>query len=111
MNKIIAIQLDTINVNHSETREIEFLSNTTKNTKTEKQKQKRLVTTSKKWTFIESDYSKETQLSILTDIQNNTDNIKNDTLYSKIMASFVIYSPLYCRFSSIKKCLNLINNV
>lgn len=41
----------------------------------------------------------------------NTDNIKNDTLYSKIMASFVIYSPLYCRFSSIKKCLNLINNV
>ena len=77
MNKIIAIQLNTINVNHTETREIELISNTTKNTKTEKQKQKRLVTTSKKWTFIESDYSKETQLSILTDIQNNTDNIKN----------------------------------
>ena len=41
---------------------------------------------------------------------HNTNNIKNDTLYSKIMASCVIYS-LYCRFYSIKKCLKLIDNI
>ena len=40
----------------------------------------------------------------------NTNDIKNDTLYSKIMASFTIYN-IYCRFYSIKKCLKLIDNI
>lgn len=41
---------------------------------------------------------------------HNANDIKNDILYSKIMASFAIYC-FYCRFYSIKKCLNLIDNI
>lgn len=38
------------------------------------------------------------------------DNIKHDTLYSKIMCSFLLYG-LYSRFSSLNKCINLIENI
>ena len=41
----------------------------------------------------------------------NRNDIENDTLYSKIMASFVIYCALFSRFYSIKKCINQIDNI
>jgi len=39
----------------------------------------------------------------------NTDNIKNDDLYSKLMASILLYG-LYCRFLSATKVLKLFQN-
>ena len=41
----------------------------------------------------------------------NTSHIKDDNLINKLFASIMIYGALYCRFYSVNKVLNLVNNL
>lgn len=64
-------------------REIEMLQGysenaTSRNTSTEKEKQKRVVTNTKRWRFTEEDYTKENQISLLKSIQNIKNGISSD---------------------------------
>jgi hypothetical protein len=56
--------------NTNKIKEIEMLSGqeTTHNTAIEKEKQKRVITHTKKWTFTEEDYTKESQIALLKSI-------------------------------------------
>jgi hypothetical protein len=51
---------------------------TSRNTSTEKEKQKRVVTNTKRWRFTETDYTKENQLRLLKSIQHMEPGISTD---------------------------------
>jgi len=53
-----------------------------RNTSTEKEKQKRVVTNTKRWRFTEEDYTKENQLALLKSIQHMEPGISTDSQIS-----------------------------
>jgi hypothetical protein len=61
------------------TREIELSPDSgSRTTSTEKEKQKRVVTNTKRWRFTEEDYTKENQIDLLKSIQNMETGISSD---------------------------------
>jgi hypothetical protein len=60
---------------------VELTSKTasSRNTSTEKEKQKRVVTNTKRWRFTEEDYKKENQLGLLKSIQHMEASISTDS--------------------------------
>jgi hypothetical protein len=60
---------------------VELTSKTasSRNTYTEKEKQKRVVTNTKRWRFTEEDYTKENQLDLLKSIQHMEPGISTDS--------------------------------